>query len=31
MLKSAAFEEAELLLNGDGDFERVITKTLVKI
>ena len=31
MLKSAAFEEAELLLSGDGDFERVITKPLVKI
>ena len=31
MLKSATFEEADLDLKGDGDFEKVITKPLVKI
>ncbi|MCD4735750.1 MAG: hypothetical protein K8R53_06875 [Bacteroidales bacterium] len=29
--KSAAYEEADLILEGDGDYEKVITKPLVKI
>jgi len=31
MLKSALFEEADLMLKGEGDFEKVIINPLVKI
>jgi hypothetical protein len=31
MLKSATYEEADFMLEGDGDFEKVITKPLKKI
>jgi len=31
MLKLAAYEQADLNIKGDGDFEKVITKPLVKI
>ena len=31
ILKSATNEKADLILRGDGDFERVITKPLVRI
>jgi len=31
MLKSALYEQAELDIKGDGDFEKVITRPLVKI